>query len=111
MKYIGFLIIIFIMGCNERDKTLVISHNTIGALLISTKDTANSLHNKGLIKEETYQSIRVNWLKAQKSYIEASVILESMIGGNSQDLESYLNLITQINTILADIILWMEEKG
>lgn len=95
-------------GCNKH-KTLVAAHNTVGALLISTVDEAKSLHEQNIINDDTYNQIKTNWLRAQNSYVNASIILEGILDAKPTDLSEYLSLITQVNTILSDIALWIKE--
>lgn len=97
-------------GCEEKRKALVTAHTAMGELLISTKGQAKTLHQQKVINDETYQSIRINWLRAQKSYLEASDILERILDTGTQDISAYTELITQVSTILSDIALWLEEE-
>lgn len=101
--------IMIITGCEEKRKALVSAHTAVGELLLSTKDQANFLHKQKAINDETYKSIRTNWLRAQISYVQASDILERILSTNTQDITPYTELITQVSIILSDITLWMEE--
>ncbi len=107
------LIVIFclaVAGCQDKHKALVTTHKAIGELLISTKAQTTTLHTQKIINDQTYESIRVNWLRAQKAYLEASDILETLIDTNTADVSAYMSLITQVSTILSDIALWLEEN-
>lgn len=104
-----FLIIACLAGCEEKRKALVTAHTAMGELLISTKDQAKLLHTQKVINDQTYQSIRTNWIRAQASYLKASDILESIIDNDTADITAYTELITQVSTILSDIALWLEE--
>ncbi|GJQ23590.1 hypothetical protein BIY37_04700 [Candidatus Brocadia sapporoensis] len=81
----------------------------MGQLLASTKDQAKSLYAQKVINQQTYNSIRINWLRAQSGYIKASDVLEKIIDTDSADITSYTELITQVSTILSDIGLWLDE--
>lgn len=98
-------------GCQGKNKALVTAHMAVGELLVSTKNQTEILHTQGIIKEQTYQSIRTNWLRAQKSYLEASDLLETILDSDSADISVYAGLITQVSTILSDIALWQEEDN
>ena len=106
------LIIVFCLaaaGCQDKHKVLVSAHAAVGELLISTKMQVTTLHTQKIIDEQTYESIRVNWLRAQTSYLAASDILDTIIASNTADITAYTSLITQVSTILSDIALWLEE--
>lgn len=116
MRYKNYGIVVFFLilacigsGCEEKRKALVTAHTAMGELLISTKDQAKLLHNQKVINDQTYQSIRTNWIRAQASYLKASDILESIIDNDTADITAYTELITQVSTILSDIALWLEE--
>ena len=96
-------------GCQEKHKSLVTAHNAVGELLISTKAQTETLRTQGIINDQTYQSIRTNWLRAQKSYLEASDILAEIIDNNETDITAYTELITQVSAILSDVAIWLEE--
>ena len=96
-------------GC-EKHQTLVAAHNTVGALLISTMDETKLLHDQRIINDETYSQIKTNWLRAQDSYVNASIILEGILEAKTNNIPEYISLITQVNTILSDIALWIEES-
>lgn len=96
-------------GCEEKRKMLVSAHTAVGELLISTKDQAQALHEQGVINPQTYHNIRINWIRAQTSYIKASDILEAAIDNDLADISAYAELIAQANTILSDIALWLSE--
>ena len=96
-------------GCVDKHKALVSAHTAVGELLVSTQTQAEALHTRGIINDQTYQSIRTNWHRAQKSYLEASDILETIIDTNDADVSAYTALITQVSTILSDIAVWLEE--
>lgn len=104
-----FLIIACLAGCEEKRKALVTAHTSMGELLVSTKDQAKLLHTQKVINDQTYQSIRTNWIRAQASYITASDMLEHILSTDSQDITAYTELIMQVSTILSDIALWLEE--
>ena len=98
-------------GCVNKHKALVSAHAAVGELLISTKMQATTLHTQKIIDEQTYESIRVNWLRAQTSYLVASDILNTIIASETADITAYMALITQVSTILSDIAIWMEDKN
>lgn len=104
-----FMAAIIFSGCEGKHKALVSAHKAVGELLVSTKDQAKVLYTQGIINESTYKSIRINWLKAQKSYLEASDILETILDTNATDVSRYTALITQVSTIVSDIAIWLEE--
>lgn len=102
---------VFVCGCTEdKYKTLVSAHTTIGELLIATKDQAILLHNQKTISDNTYESIRINWLRAQKTYISASELLDKVISSESSDVSNYLEMLSQTNLILMDITRWLSES-
>lgn len=114
----GFLISLLVtcslvsVNCKDKAKTLVSAHNTIGNLLISTKNQVILYKQKELINEATYKNIKVNWERARKSYLDASDILLTVLNGNIDNMDilnTYLENITSVNNILNDIILWLEE--
>lgn len=96
-------------GCQEKRKTLVSAHTAVGELLISTRAQAKTLYNKKVINQGAYDSIRANWLRAQTIYLQASDLLETIIGNDQADIGAYAQLITQANTILSDIAVWLSE--
>lgn len=109
-----FLCVLFVFaagisGCKEKRKALVSAHAVVGELLASTKDEAKTLYAQKVIDEPTYQAIRINWLRAQTSYITASDILESVIDNDAADITAYTDILTQVNTILSDIAVWLSE--
>ena len=98
-------------GCKKQNKALVSAHNAVGSLLISTQGQVKTLYTEGIINEQTYQKIRVNWLRAQKSYLSASDMLDQILSTNTTDITGYTELITQASNILSDIALWLGEEG
>lgn len=98
-----------IQGCDNQRKTLVATHNTVGALLMSTIEEAQTLHNQKVINDATYSQIKTNWIRAQTSFVNASILLELLLDKKSKDISEYISLITQINTILSDITTWIKE--
>lgn len=104
-----FLIIACLAGCEEKRKALVTAHTSMGELLVSTKDQAKLLHTQKIIDDQTYQSIRTNWIRAQASYLTASDMLDHILSTDSQNITQYTELIMQVSTILSDIALWLEE--
>lgn len=116
MRYKNYSIVVFFLvlacvfsGCEEKRKALVTAHTATGELLITTKNQAKTLHQQKVIDDKTYHQIRINWLRAQTSYIKASDILETIIDNDTMDITAYTDLITQINTILSDIAIWLSE--
>lgn len=106
------LLCLTISGCvEEKYKTLVSAHTVVGELLITTKDQAVLLHNQKVIADNTYESIRINWLRAQETYIEASDLLEVVISSEKGDVSMYLQMLTQTNNILMDITRWLQEES
>lgn len=106
---VALAFVCLLTGCEEKRKALVSAHTAMGELLLSTKSKAQVLHTRKIISEQTYQSIRTNWLRAQISYLTASDMLERILDTDSQDITAYTELITQVSTILSDIALWLEE--
>ncbi len=96
-------------GCKEKHKALVTTHRAVGQALISTVDQVRLYRSQGIISEETYQSIKVNWRRAQESYVKASGILGTIIDSDAADISGYTELITQVSIIAADIAAWIEE--
>lgn len=96
-------------GCEEKRKALVSAHSAVGELLVSTKDQAKTLYAQKIINDHTYNAVRINWLRAQTSYIRASDILESIIDEDMADITAYAEMITQVNMILSDIAMWLTE--
>ena len=109
---IGLMLLCLVLsGCvKEKHKTLVSAHTSIGELLITTKTQADLLHNQKIISDGRYGEIRVNWLRAQTSFITASDMLNKIIDSKDEDASMYLSLLTEINTILMDIASWIEEE-
>ncbi|MDN3515347.1 MAG: hypothetical protein NG747_13245 [Candidatus Brocadia sp.] len=101
--------VVSLAGCKEKRKALVSAHTVVGELLVSTKDQARMLRATNVINEKTYNAIRINWLRAQASYIKASDILEAIIDNDESDIAAYTELLTQVNTILSDIAMWLSE--
>lgn len=101
--------LMFLAGCENKHKTLVSAHSAVGELLISTKGQTMTLYEKGIIDELEYHKIRVNWLRAQKAYLEASDMLKTILETKDADITAYAALITQVSTILSDVALWLEE--
>lgn len=119
MKVINYKLHLFVtiilalsllVGCEEKRKALVAAHNSVGELLLSTQQEAKALRDNKVITPETYKLIGTNWVRAQTSYIKASDMLEYILSANSYNIDTYLELITQVNLILSDISLWLEEE-
>ena len=109
---IGFMLLCVMVGCiKEKHKTLVSAHTVVGELLITTKDQAVLLHNQKVISDSTYESVRINWLRAQEIYIKASGLLEAVISSGKGDASMYLQMLTQTNNILMDITRWLQEES
>ncbi|GIK15008.1 MAG: hypothetical protein BroJett002_37150 [Candidatus Brocadia sinica] len=116
MRYKSYSVLVFLVifacifsGCEEKRKALVTAHTAMGELLVSTKDQAKLLHTQKIIDDQTYQSIRTNWIRAQASYLTASDMLDHILSTDSQNITQYTELIMQVSTILSDIALWLEE--
>lgn len=107
--FAALIVVSMLIGCEEKRKALVSAHAAMGELLASTKDRAKLLHTRKMIDDQTYQSIRTNWIRAQTSYLKASDMLEHILSTDAQDITAYTELITQVSTILSDVALWMEE--
>ena len=110
MVVLLFLSIGMMQGCDNQRKNLVAAHNTVGTLLIATIEEAQSLHDQKVISDATYNQIKTNWIRAQTSFINASILLETLLDKKSNDISKYIELITQINTILSDITTWIKES-
>lgn len=110
MVVLLFLSIGMMQGCDNQRKNLVAAHNTVGTLLIATIEEAQSLHDQKVINDATYNQIKTNWIRAQTSFINASILLETLLDKKSNDISKYIELITQINTILSDITTWIKES-
>ena len=110
MMILLFLSIGMMQGCDNQRKNLVAAHNTVGTLLIATIEEAQSLHDQKVINDATYNQIKTNWIRAQTSFINASILLETLLDKKSNDISKYIELITQINTILSDITTWIKES-
>lgn len=110
MMILLFLSIGMMQGCDNQRKNLVAAHNTVGTLLIATIEEAQSLHDQKVISDATYNQIKTNWIRAQTSFINASILLETLLDKKSNDISKYIELITQINTILSDITTWIKES-
>lgn len=96
-------------GCENQRKTLVAAHNTVGTLLMATIEEAQTLHDQKVINDATYNQIKTHWIRAQTSFVNASILLEALLDKKSKDISEYIGLITQINTILSDITTWIKE--
>lgn len=104
-----FMSIEMMQGCENQRKTLVAAHNTVGTLLMATIEEAQTLHNQKVINDATYNQIKTNWIRAQTSFVNASILLETLLDKKSNDISEYISLITQVNTILSDITTWIKE--
>ena len=119
MEKVNYVILIFMVvfllmlqGCKDKYKLLVSSHSNVGELLITVKDKTTQLHEQHVINDDTYNQIRINWVRAQKSYTEASLLLEILLEAelpDTVDMSNYYELITQVSIIVSDIALWLEE--
>lgn len=96
MRYKSYSVLVFLVifacifsGCEEKRKALVTAHTAMGELLVSTKDQAKLLHTQKIIDDQTYQSIRMNWIRAQASYLTASDMLDHILSTNAQDITAY----------------------
>lgn len=112
-KILILLVIILLVGQGCKNK-LVTLHNIVGESLIAVKHQSIILHEHNGISDGTYQSIRINWLRAQKSYLEASFLLDKILDSempDTVDISNYYELLTQVSIIADDIALWLEEKN
>lgn len=102
------LLIISAVGCSSVN--LAVTHNLTGSALVSTHDSTIMLHQRGTINDTTYEKVRAIWLQAQIKYIDASILLEKYLNGETDNLTLYSETMTAISTLLVDIAVWMEEK-
>src|SRR3990167_5816486 len=105
---ICLFLLVCLIGCKEKD--LVMVHNSIGILLIKVQQDTEVAYSRAFINEETYKTVKANWNRAQKSYIEASFLLDKLLANTSNDFQKYNEVITSISIILTDIAIWLEES-
>ena len=96
-------------GCKDQRKNIVATHNIVGNLLITTKESAVSMYRQGTISVETYRQVRTNWLRGQRVYLQASNALDTILSADDMDTTEYVALITQAGIIVTDIAGWLNE--
>ena len=108
-KIIILLVIACMVGCQDQRKSIVATHNIVGNLLITTKESAVSMYHQGAISAETYRQVRTNWLRGQRVYLQASNALDTILASDDMDTTEYAELITQAGLIMSDIAGWLNE--
>lgn len=100
-----------VAGCESQEKKVFQTHQMLGALLISSQRSAENAHKEGIINDETYNNIKVNWLRARDVYVQANVIADQIVknGGVKADFEAYFSMANVVRSITSDIISWVGE--
>ena len=100
------LMLVFCLLAIACDNKMVVSYEIAGKTLIETHRALIEAKNNNLISQEKYNKIMPNFLKAADIHYKAGDALLLYLNKQPND---YLNLITQFNIIIADIVLWIKE--